>query len=98
VLAACGSPSFTNVAFRNDLGRPVQLGLCRTDSCRSVEWWIGVDPDAVAVQQVRSRETRRFVVAAPPDAVYGCFSFRFDSERPDVAVALSKAHGCGSGR
>jgi hypothetical protein len=100
LLAACGSASFTNVAFRNDLGRPVQLGLCRTDSCRSVAWFVGVDPGAVAVQQVPSdgKQTRRFLVSAPPDAVYGCLAFAFASKRPDVAVAMSTAHGCGSGR
>jgi hypothetical protein len=99
VLAACGSASFTEVGFRNDLPRPVQLGWCDDDACRSVGRWIGVDPRAVATEQVESDgTTRRFVVVGPPDTVYGCLAFRFDGAQAAVTVPLSEAHGCGSGR
>jgi hypothetical protein len=100
LLAACGSAPYTEVGFRNDLQRPVQLGSCRDPACRSVRWWIGIDPQAVATEQVASdgKATRRFVVVGPPDTVYGCFAFRFDGRHAGVTVPVSRAHGCGSGR
>jgi hypothetical protein len=100
LLAACGSAPYTQVGFRNDLARPVQLGLCKDDACRHVRWWIGVDPDAIATEQVRSdgKATRRFLVVGPPDTVYGCFVFHFAGAHSDVTVPLSHARGCGSGR
>jgi len=100
LLAACGSTPYTQVGFRNDLPRPVQLGLCEDTACRHVRWWIGVDPDAVATEQVRSdgEATSRFVVAGPPDTVYGCLVFRLPRAGRDVTVRLSSARGCGSGR
>ena len=97
-LAACGSKDYTQVGFRNDLPRPVQVGLCADTSCRHVRWWIGVDPDAVATEQVRSGATRRFLVVGPPDTVYGCLAFHFPRVEPAVTVQLSAARGCGSGR
>jgi hypothetical protein len=100
LLAACGSAPYSEVGFRNDLQRPVQLGLCKSASCRSVRWWIGIDPGATATQQIRSdgRATRRFLVVGPPDTVYGCFVFHLDGARPERTLPLSQAHGCGSGR
>jgi hypothetical protein len=99
VLAACGSPPYTEVGFRNDLARPVQLGLCKDPDCRRVLWWIGVDPQAIATEAVRSDgKPRRFVVAGPPDTVYGCLVFDFARVEPDLTVRLSSARGCGSGR
>jgi hypothetical protein len=99
-LAGCGSAGYTQVGFRNDLPRPVQLGLCKDSACRQVRWWIGVDPGAVATEPVRSdgKATRRFLVVGPPDTVYGCLAFRFAGDHPDVTVPLSTARGCGSGR
>jgi hypothetical protein len=100
VLAACGSAPYTQVGFRNDLQRPVQLGLCTDVPCRQVRWWIGIDPDAIATEQVRSdgKATRRFLVVGPPDTVYGCLVFHFPRVQPDVTVRVSSARGCGSGR
>ena len=100
LLAACGSAPYTQVGFRNDLKRPVQLGLCSDTACRQVSWWIGVDPAAIATEQVRSDgpAPHRYVVVGPPDTVYGCLVFRFPHVQPDVSVRLSSARGCGSGR
>jgi hypothetical protein len=100
VLAACGSAPYTQVGFRNDLARPVELGLCKDTACRRVRWWIGVDPQAIATEAVRSdgKATSRFLVAGPPDTVYGCLVFHFARVEPDVTVRLSSARGCGSGR
>ena len=99
VAAACGSPSYAEVGFRNDLSRPVQLGSCEDDACRSVRRWLGIDPHAVATEQVRGDgRTHRFVVVGPPDTVYGCFAFRFEGAHAALTVPLSRAHGCGSGR
>jgi len=99
--AGCGgSDRFTQVTFRNDLPRPVQVGACRDSACRLVRWWVAVDPRASATEPVESdgRTTSRFLVVGPPDTVYGCFAFRFDDPRPEVTVRLSQARGCGSGR
>ena len=100
LLAACGSEPTTQVGLRNDLRRPVQIGLCATTSCRHVRWWIGIDPAAVAFEPVPSdgRTTRRFIVVGPPDTVYGCLAFTYPRAQPDVLVPLSSARGCGSGR
>jgi hypothetical protein len=98
-LAACGSPSYTDVGFRNDLPRPVQIGACEDGACRSVRRWLGIDPRAVATEQVRADgATHRFVVVGPPDTVYGCLTFHFEGAHAAVSVPLSRAHGCGSGR
>lgn len=99
LLAACGSTPYTQVGFRNDLPRPVQVGLCKDATCRSVAWWVGVDPAAVATEPVRSDgRTSRFLVVGPPDTVFGCLAFRFPRAERDVTVRLSTARGCGSGR
>ena len=99
-FAACGSAPYTQVGFRNDLARPVQIGLCKDDACRRVRWWIGLDPQAVATEPVRSdgKASRRFVVVGPPDTVYGCLVFQLPRGGSDVTVRLSTARGCGSGR
>jgi hypothetical protein len=100
VLAACGSAPYTQVGFENDLARPVQLGWCKDETCRRVTGWIGIDPGATATEQIRSdgKAVRRFLVAGPPDTVYGCLVFHFPKVEPQRTVRLSTARGCGSGR
>ncbi|HEY6030702.1 MAG TPA: hypothetical protein VIU44_09070 [Gaiellaceae bacterium] len=97
VLAGCGGPAYTNVTFRNDLGTPVQVELCREPTCQSIQWTIGIDPGQEATEQVRSdgKARRRFLVVSPPDRIYGCKAFTFDGEHAEVTVALSTMHGCG---
>jgi hypothetical protein len=101
-LAGCGGPPYTEVTFRNDLGRPVTIAYCADGdaTCRQVRWRVGIDPGARSTQEVRSDGTtvRRFVVVGPPETIYGCFSFRFDGRRPEQLRDLSQARGCGSGR
>lgn len=100
LVAGCGRTPYTNVTFRNDLGRPVQVELCRESTCRSIQWTIGIDPGQEATEQVRSdgKARRRFLVITPPERVYGCLVFRFDGKHPEVTVPLSRAHGCGGPR
>jgi hypothetical protein len=101
-LAGCGGGTYSEVAFHNDLGRRVTLGYCKDgdETCRQVRWWIAIDPGQRATQEIRSdgKATRRFVVVAPPETVYGCFSFHFTERRPPSTVQLADARGCGSGR
>lgn len=100
LLAGCGRTPYTNVTFRNDLGRPVQLELCREPTCRSIQWTVGIDPGQEATEQVRSdgKARRRFLVVTPPEYIYGCMVFRFAGKHPDVTVPLSRARGCGGRR
>lgn len=100
LAAGCGGTPYTNVTFRNDLGNPVQLWLCREPTCNRIQWTIGVDPGMAATEQIRSdgKATRRFLVITPPEHVYGCLVFHFDGKHPDVEVPLSRAHGCGGRR
>lgn len=100
LVAGCGGTPYTNVTFRNDLGRPVQVELCRESTCRSIQWTIGIDPGQEATEQVRSdgKARRRFLVITPPERIYGCLVFRFDGKHAEVTVPLSKAHGCGGPR
>lgn len=88
--------AYTNVTFRNDLGQPVQLELCKEPTCRHVQWAIGIDPGAEATEQIRSDGTarRRFIVVTPPERIWGCFVFRFAGRHPEVKVPLSTAHDC----
>ncbi|HET8606485.1 MAG TPA: hypothetical protein VFL66_05580 [Gaiellaceae bacterium] len=88
------------MTFRNDLGRPVQLELCKEPTCRHVQWQIGVDPGAEATEQIRSdgKAHRRFLVVTPPERIYGCLAFHFDGKHPDETVPLSRARGCGGRR
>ena len=103
LLAGCGGGgTYSEVAFHNDLGRRVTLGYCKDgdETCRQVRWRIAIDPGQRATQEIRSdgEATRRFLVLAPPETIYGCFVFRFDERRPPSTVQLSDARGCGSGR
>jgi hypothetical protein len=97
VLAGCGGPPYTNVTFRNDLGTPVQVELCREPTCQSIQWTVGIDPGQEATEQVRSdgKARRRFLVVTPPDRIYGCKVFAFDGKHAEVTVRLSTMHGCG---
>jgi hypothetical protein len=98
-LAGCGAGTHTDVTFRNDLPRPVQVGSCDDTACRTVGSWLPLDRGATATEQLPSgARVVRFVVLGPPDTVFGCVAVRpVDGRRPDV-VRLSTAHGCGSGR
>lgn len=100
LVAGCGGASYTNVTFRNDLGQPVQVELCREQTCQSIQWTIGIDPGQEATEQIRSdgKARRRFLVITPPERIYGCMVFAFDGKHAEVKVPLSKAHGCGGPR
>ena len=102
LLAGCGSTTrFTEVTFRNDVGRPVRLGWCHDDpTCRHVDHWIAIYAGAAATEQVPSGGGAylRFVAVAPPDTVYGCWTLRYPARHMPVTLEVSTAHGCGSGR
>jgi hypothetical protein len=101
-LAGCGGSAYSEVAVQNDLDRRVRLGYCADGdaTCRQVRWWIAIDPGQRATEEIPSAgdTTRRFVVVAPPETIFGCFAFRYGERRPPRTVQLADAHGCGSGR
>ena len=92
---------YSDVTFRNDIGRTIRLGWCANDpTCRHVHHWIAIDPGAEATEQIPSDglALRRFVAVGPPEVVYGCFTFRLDGRQPERVLSISTARGCGSGR
>jgi hypothetical protein len=92
-LAGCGGGGYTNVTFRNDLPRPVQLERCSDRQCLHVAWTIGIDPRQEATEPIASDGSGApFVVVGPPDTIFGCLRFRFASPRAPLTVPLSQAH------